>query len=83
MVIESEGERALITGDFVHHPCQMARLDWSSSADWNPTAARKTREDTLAELADVPVLVIGTHFATPTAGLVRRDGGAYRFEVDA
>ena len=83
VVIESEGERALITGDFVHHPCQMARLDWGSSADWNPTAARKTREDTLAELADAPVLVIGTHFATPTAGLVRRDGGAYRFEVDA
>jgi len=26
------------------------------------------------------VLVIGTHFTTPTAGRIVRDGGAYRFE---
>ena len=81
VVIESGGERALITGDFVHHPCQLARLDWGSSADFDPAAARRTREDTLADLAEAPVLVIGTHFATPTAGHVRRDGDAYRFEV--
>ena len=29
--------------------------------------------------ADRPVLVIGTHFATPTAGRIVRDGAAYRF----
>ena len=30
--------------------------------------------------ADQPILVIGTHFAAPTAGHVRRDGAAFRFE---
>ena len=29
-----------------------------------------------------PVLVIGTHFAAPTAGQVVRDGDAFRFEVE-
>ena len=31
-----EGEEALITGDFMHHPCQIARPDWSSTADSDP-----------------------------------------------
>ena len=31
--IRSEGEEALITGDCIHHPCQIARTEWTSSAD--------------------------------------------------
>lgn len=70
--IESDGERALITGDFVHHPCQMTRVDWCSSADSDQEAALATRESTLSEIVDKDTLVIGTHFATPTAGRVKR-----------
>lgn len=29
VLIESKGESALITGDFLHHPCQMAHPEWS------------------------------------------------------
>ena len=36
-----------------------------------------------AEWADAPILVIGTHWSAPTAGHVRRDGGAFRLEVNA
>lgn len=79
--ISSQGEDALITGDCMHHPCQMARPDWQSSADTDPAAAQKTRLDLLDRYADGPVLVIGTHFATPTAGRIRRDGDVFRFEV--
>ena len=35
----------------------------------------------MTALADRPLLVIGTHFAAPTAGHVVRDGDAYRFET--
>lgn len=72
--IESRGESALITGDFIHHPCQMAHVDWSSAVDFDPEAARETRRRMFAALADTPVLVIGTHFAGATAGRIRRDG---------
>ena len=34
-----------------------------------------------AEWADEPTLVIGTHYAGPTAGRVVREGQAFRFEV--
>ncbi|MEM7255101.1 MAG: MBL fold metallo-hydrolase [Pseudomonadota bacterium] len=79
--IASNGENAMITGDFVHHPCQMARLDWVSTADHDQTAAQNMRAKVFAKYADQPVLVIGTHFATPTAGHLKADGDAYRLDV--
>jgi glyoxylase-like metal-dependent hydrolase (beta-lactamase superfamily II) len=79
--IESRGEEAVITGDLMHHPAQCAHPEWRSSADSDGEAAVKTRREFLARYADRPVLVIGTHFATPTAGKIVRDGSAYRFAV--
>jgi glyoxylase-like metal-dependent hydrolase (beta-lactamase superfamily II) len=80
--IRSNGEEALITGDSLHHPCQMTRTDWCSSADFDAVQGRRTREALLARYADRPVLVIGTHFATPTAGHVKtREQGGYWLDV--
>ncbi|MEH6518994.1 MAG: MBL fold metallo-hydrolase [Halioglobus sp.] len=78
--IRSGGEQALITGDFVHHPCQMARLDWGSAADIDAEGADVTRRRIFAEYADTPTLIIGTHFAGATAGHIIRDGAAYRLK---
>jgi glyoxylase-like metal-dependent hydrolase (beta-lactamase superfamily II) len=81
VVIESRGERALITGDVLHHPCQCGDPSWSTSFDSSVTAAQAARIKLLDSLADQPTLMIGTHFASPCAGRVRRDGKAYRLEV--
>ncbi len=62
----------------VHHPCQIAHPEWSSTADSDPVEARLTRERGLTDLADTPILVIGTHLAGGTAGQVVREGDAYR-----
>jgi glyoxylase-like metal-dependent hydrolase (beta-lactamase superfamily II) len=78
--IESAGEVGLITGDMVHHPCQLAHPEWSSPSDSDPVASAVMRRSIFESTAEQPVLVIGTHFAAPTAGLVRRDGDAFRFE---
>ena len=79
--ISSKGEEALITGDFMHHPCQIAHPQWCSTADSDPEMGQRTRERMLADLASRPVLVIGTHFAGATAGRIVRDGDAYRMDV--
>ncbi len=79
--ISSQGEEALITGDFMHHPCQIAHPEWSSTADSDPAQAQATRERMLAELSGRPTLVIGTHFAGATAGRIVKDGDAYRLDV--
>ncbi len=81
VVIESKGATAIITGDMMHHPCQIAHPDWSPDFDSDKQAARVTRAKFLGDVADKPVLVIGTHFAAPTAGHVTRDGAAFRFNV--
>lgn len=79
--ISSKGEEALITGDFMHHPCQIAKPDWASSADFDQQAARETRKRVFESYAEKPVLIIGTHFATPTAGHLKRDGDVYRLDT--
>ncbi len=79
--IRSAGKEALITGDWIHHPCQMTRTHWCSSADYDTKQGQKTREQQLDKYADKDVLVIGTHFATPTAGYIKRLEGGYWFDV--
>jgi len=76
--ITSKGDSALITGDFVHHPCQLAHPEWSVSTDYDQQQSRQTRRDIFIDLADTPTLVIGTHWPLPTAGQIVRDGDSYR-----
>ncbi|MGE0313986.1 MAG: MBL fold metallo-hydrolase [Lautropia sp.] len=80
--IASGNERALISGDFVHHPCQLAMPQWTASVDDDPSLSTRTRRETLARLAGEGTLLIGTHFAGPTAGRVAADGDAWRLDVD-
>lgn len=79
--ISSRGEEAVITGDLVHHPAQFARPGWKCVADSDPAQADETRRDFMARYADTPTLVIGTHFAGPTAGRLVRDGNVYRLDA--
>ena len=73
--IRSDGYEALLTGDVAHHPCQMAHLDWSSTADSDPRQSAVTRRDLFSSFADTQTLVIGGHF---DAGHIRREGNAFR-----
>ena len=76
--IASRGEEALITGDFLHHPCQMAHPEWAATVDYDRAVSTATRHEVFGRLAGTATLLIGTHFAGPTAGRVVRDGAAYR-----
>ena len=78
VLIEDAGESAVITGDLLHCQAQVARPDWSAEMDTDAGAAAHTRHDFLERFADSPTLVLGTHFGTPTAGHVVRDGNTYR-----
>ena len=79
--ISSRGQEAVITGDLMHHPVQMAHPEWGSPFDSDYLQAIETRRAFLERYGDEPILVLGTHFATPTAGKIVRDGCAWRFEV--
>ncbi len=79
--VSSRGEEAVITGDLTHHPAQFARPEWHSRADWDGAMSEASRRAFCERYADRPVLIIGTHFATPTAGHLVRDGDAWRLDL--
>ena len=80
--IQSRGESAMVTGDLIHHPCQIAQPRWTSPFDYDQAQSLKTRLEFLEHHCDEEILVIGTHFPTPTAGLIVRDGAVYRFKLN-
>lgn len=69
---------ALIGGDSLHHPVQLAYPDMGSVGDVDPVEARVTRHRLLAELAGTDDLLLGTHFTHPTGGRVRRADRQFR-----
>ena len=76
VLLRSNGQRALITGDFMHHAVQVAAPEWCSRFDTDAAAGEQTRRDFIAAHADTDLLVIGTHFGGPGAGhIVSADGG--------
>jgi glyoxylase-like metal-dependent hydrolase (beta-lactamase superfamily II) len=81
--IRSEGAEAVITGDLMHHPIQCCDPSVRSRFDTDADQAFATRMRFLREQADRDVLVLGTHFAEPTAGRIVSDGAAWRFAVAA
>ena len=72
VVVESQNQRAIVTGDFLHHPCQVANPQWPTTADTSPDQAILTRTKILNEIANTDTLLIGSHFPKPTAGKVVR-----------
>jgi glyoxylase-like metal-dependent hydrolase (beta-lactamase superfamily II) len=80
LVIESKGERAVITGDMSHHPVQFALPELRMNADSDTPVAVATRRRSLAEWEAEGTLVIGTHFAGRTAGHVAAEQDGWRFD---
>ena len=81
VAIESDGARALITGDATHHPVQWAEIDWKMNADSDSAQAAASRRRLRADAADRSVLVIGTHYAEPCAGHVVTYGAGFAFRA--
>jgi len=80
--VSAGGATAVMCGDIFHSPVQVAEPDVNSCFCIEPEKARHTRRDFLKQHADKPMLVMPSHFPTPTAGWVRREGPTYRFDFD-
>ena len=79
--ISSQGQEAVITGDLMHHPMQVAMPYRQATFDMDKEAGRQTRMGFVEKYADSGVMVIGAHFAGPTAGHITTHGeGDVRFD---
>ena len=80
--IASQGAKALITGDVIHHPVQCREPGWISSTDLEPDQAVRTRRDLLETCCSEDILLCAGHFPSPSFGYVVRERDGYDFVYD-
>jgi glyoxylase-like metal-dependent hydrolase (beta-lactamase superfamily II) len=76
----SQGEHAVITGDLMHHPIQLAMPAHAATFDMDKKTGAQTRVEFVSRFQERPVLVIGSHFADPGAGYIVRHGDAWKLK---
>ncbi len=79
IAIESKCQKAIITGDVMHHPCQIAETSWTTLADTLPEQTIQTRIGFLMKYANTETLILGTHFPYPVAGYIVEEDGKFKF----
>jgi glyoxylase-like metal-dependent hydrolase (beta-lactamase superfamily II) len=77
VLIESGNHAGLISGDIMHHPCQVADPTWNCTCDSLPELAAATRQRLLSDIAGTETLLIGSHFSNPVSGRVARMSGQF------
>ncbi|WP_445491703.1 MBL fold metallo-hydrolase [Rhodopseudomonas sp. RCAM05734] len=79
--INSKGQRAIVTGDLMHHILQVREPGWTTIFDVDPPKAAETRLKFLSSVADTGTLLLPVHFPSPTVGCVEAKGDQlhYRF----
>jgi glyoxylase-like metal-dependent hydrolase (beta-lactamase superfamily II) len=77
--IASAGRHAVITGDVIHNPVELAEPHLHKIACSDAEQSRLTRLRFAETYENRQALVFGTHFGGPTAGWILRDGTAWRF----
>lgn len=78
--IESEGKRAVCTGDAIHHPIQFAAPHWQMFLDTDPELGVRTRVALMERAVDEHIQVFGAHFGASSCGFVsRRDDRSYHW----
>jgi glyoxylase-like metal-dependent hydrolase (beta-lactamase superfamily II) len=77
--IEDQKDHAILCGDAIHHPVQLAHPEWSTNFCTDPEQSRKTRMAFLKDYADTSTLILPAHFQAPDYRRIQSDGKCYRF----
>jgi glyoxylase-like metal-dependent hydrolase (beta-lactamase superfamily II) len=81
MHVSSGNDKAIFSGDVIHHPIQLVRPDWSSRACEDKVMSATTRRALLERVADTDTLLAPAHFASPTMGHVVTRGDAFGYNL--
>lgn len=69
-----------ISGDSIHHPCQIAHVEWSTKIDFDQRLAVESRRKLLGLASQGNAFLAGTHFAVPSVGrIMSASDGEYYF----
>ncbi len=81
VLIRSAGQQAIITGDMMHHPIQLAVPATHGRFDMDAERGAQTRVDFVNRYTDTPTLIIGSHFSDPSAGHIVSDGDSWQLKT--
>jgi glyoxylase-like metal-dependent hydrolase (beta-lactamase superfamily II) len=82
VLIRSAGQQAIITGDMMHHPIQLAVPATHGRFDMDAERGAQTRVEFVNRYTDTPTLIIGSHFSDPSAGHIIRDGESWQLKTE-
>jgi glyoxylase-like metal-dependent hydrolase (beta-lactamase superfamily II) len=74
LLISSNGERAIVTGDLAHHPAQVNHTEWCSAFDTDHATTSQTRRKVFDQMETDGLIAAFCHFPDPFGKLVRADG---------
>ncbi len=77
--IKSRGHHAVMCGDLIHSPIQLAEPNWSLNSDYDLSASVRTRRKFLDTYCDTESLILTAHFPSPSVGQIIARGNAYDF----
>jgi glyoxylase-like metal-dependent hydrolase (beta-lactamase superfamily II) len=75
--VKSQGQRAILAGDMLHHQLQCMDPAMSTIFCWDPKLAAISRARVFEEVAETDTLLLPIHFPSPTAGRLKRAGSGY------
>ena len=81
--ISSKGQRAVVTGDLMHHALQVREPTWSTIFDWDPQQGIESRQRFLQNVAGTGTFILPIHFPNPTVGLIEPMGNTVRLQIRA
>ncbi|HSP54652.1 MAG TPA: MBL fold metallo-hydrolase [Dehalococcoidia bacterium] len=75
LMITSDGERGVVTGDVAHYPAQAEHIDWRTNFDTDHPTAIETRRKLFAQLEADGVIAAFCHFPEAPFGRIIRSEG--------
>ena len=82
VLISSRGEEAVITGDLMHHPIQLADPSRPANFDMDKAQGALTRQAFVERFANSKVRIIGSHFCDPSSGWIERHGHRWKLRTE-
>ena len=77
--LRSGPHHAVMCGDLIHSPLQLAEPGWSLNSDYDMAASATTRKKFLSTHCSTDTLILTAHFPSPSAGYIIPRGNGYDF----
>ena len=77
--LKSSGRHAVMCGDLMHSPLQLAEPDWSCNSDYDLARSAETRKKFIHAHCDSDTLVLTAHFPLPSIGHIIWRGDRHDF----